>query len=48
MKTAFHCADRVAFLHEGRRHFVGTVEELQASADPVLNDFIDGRSGEQD
>jgi len=48
MKTAFHCADRVAFLHEGIRHFIGTVPELQASSDPVLTDFIEGRSGEQD
>jgi phospholipid/cholesterol/gamma-HCH transport system ATP-binding protein len=48
MKTAFHCADRVAFLHEGRRHFLGTVVELRASNDPVLRDFIEGRSGETD
>lgn len=48
MKTAFHCADRVAFLHEGRRHFIGTVGELQASSDSVLTDFIHGRSGEED
>ena len=48
MKTAFHCADRVSFLHEGRQHFVGTVDELQTSTDPVLTDFIHGRSGEQD
>ena len=48
MKTAFHCADRVAFLHEGRRHFLGTVDELRASIDPVLRDFIEGRSGETD
>ncbi len=48
MKTAFHCADRVAFLHEGRRHFIGTVDELQASSDPVLTNFIHGISGEED
>jgi phospholipid/cholesterol/gamma-HCH transport system ATP-binding protein len=48
MKTAFHCADRVAFLHEGRRHFLGTVNELRASPDPVLCDFIEGHSGETD
>lgn len=48
MKTAFHCADRVAFLHEGRRHFLGTVDELRASADPVITDFIEGRSGDTD
>jgi phospholipid/cholesterol/gamma-HCH transport system ATP-binding protein len=48
MKTAFHCADRVALLHEGRVHFDGSVEELKASADPVIVDFIEGRSGESD
>ena len=48
MKTAFHCADRVALLHEGRVHFDGTVEELKASTDPVMTDFIEGRSGESD
>jgi phospholipid/cholesterol/gamma-HCH transport system ATP-binding protein len=48
MKTAFHCADRVALLHEGRVHFDGSVEELKASSDPVITDFIVGRSGESD
>ena len=48
MKTAFHCADRVALLHEGRVHFDGSVEELKASADPVITDFIEGRSGDSD
>ena len=48
MKTAFHCADRVALLHEGRVHFDGSVEDLKASTDPVITDFIEGRSGESD
>jgi phospholipid/cholesterol/gamma-HCH transport system ATP-binding protein len=48
MKTAFHCADRVALLHEGRVHFDGTVDGLRASTDPVIVDFIEGRSGESD
>lgn len=48
MKTAFHTADRVAFLHEGRIHFHGTPEELRASVDPVITAFIEGRSGEPD
>ncbi|HEV7404853.1 MAG TPA: ABC transporter ATP-binding protein [Chthoniobacteraceae bacterium] len=46
MKTAFHTADRVAFLHEGRIYFNGTVAELRAATDPVLQDFIEGRSPE--
>jgi len=48
MKTAFYCADRVAFLHEGRLHFLGTVAELRASTDLVVQDFIEGRSGDTD
>ena len=48
MKTAFHCADRVAFLHEGLLHFLGTVDELRASPDSVIQDFIEGRSGDTD
>ncbi len=47
MKTAFHTANHVAFLHEGRVYFDGTVEELSASPDPILRDFIEGRSGDQ-
>ncbi len=48
MKTAFHCADRVMFLHEGRVHFLGTIGELKASPDRVIQDFIEGRSGDSD
>jgi phospholipid/cholesterol/gamma-HCH transport system ATP-binding protein len=48
MKTAFHCADHVVMLHEGRVYFTGTIDELQASTDPVITDFIEGRSGEPD
>lgn len=46
MKTAFHTADQIAFLHEGRIYFRGTVAELRASQDEVIVDFIEGRSGE--
>ena len=48
MKTAFHTADRVAFLHEGRIYFTGTAAELRTAQDDVLQDFIEGRSGESD
>jgi phospholipid/cholesterol/gamma-HCH transport system ATP-binding protein len=48
MQTAFHTADRIAFLHEGRIYFLGTVSELRAASDPVIRDFIEGRSGESD
>lgn len=48
MKSAFHVADQVAYLHEGRIYFKGTPQELQASRDPLIQDFIQGRSGETD
>lgn len=48
MKTAFHTADHVVFLHEGRCYFDGTVAELRATTDPVMTDFIEGRSGDTD
>jgi phospholipid/cholesterol/gamma-HCH transport system ATP-binding protein len=46
MKTAFHTADHLAFLHEGRIYFNGSADELRASKDPVLCNFIHGYSGE--
>lgn len=46
MKTAFHTADHVAFLHAGEIYFNGAVEELRQSEDPILQDFIVGRSSE--
>ena len=48
MKSAFHVADRIAFLHEGRIYFNGTPEELKRFNDPLIQDFINGNSGEMD
>jgi phospholipid/cholesterol/gamma-HCH transport system ATP-binding protein len=42
MASAFKIADRIAMLHEGRIHTVGTPAEIQASADPILQQFIRG------
>ncbi len=47
MKSAFHVADHVAYLHEGRIYFRGTPAELQQTSDPILQDFLLGRSEEQ-
>ncbi|HEX4155298.1 MAG TPA: ATP-binding cassette domain-containing protein [Acidobacteriaceae bacterium] len=33
-------ADRVVLLHEGRARFLGTMEEMQRSSDPVLKEFL--------
>jgi phospholipid/cholesterol/gamma-HCH transport system ATP-binding protein len=47
MKNAFHVADRIAYLHEGRIYFHGTPEQLQQSSDSLLQDFLLGRSEER-
>ena len=44
MKSAFHVGDRIAYLHEGRIYFSGTPEEIQASPDPLIQDFLIGRA----
>jgi len=46
MKSANFIADRVAYLHEGRIYFLGTPKELMASGDPLISDFVRGRSHE--
>ena len=46
MVSCYHIADRVALLNEGRIYFSGTTGELRACTDPVVRDFVDGRSGE--
>ena len=47
MKNAFDVADRIAYLHEGRIYFHGTSAELQQSSDPLIQDFLLGRSDGQ-
>lgn len=44
MKSAFHVADQIAYLHDGRIYFHGTAEELKESGDPLMQDFLLGRS----
>jgi phospholipid/cholesterol/gamma-HCH transport system ATP-binding protein len=44
MKSAFDVADRIAYLHEGCVYFHGTATELQQSTDPLIEDFLLGRS----
>jgi phospholipid/cholesterol/gamma-HCH transport system ATP-binding protein len=47
MRSAFTCGDRIAMLHEGAIRQVGTPAELQASDDPVVRQFIEGRPDER-
>ena len=46
MKTAFTTADRIAFLHEGRTYFHDGADALKAARDPIITDFVEGRSGD--
>ena len=43
ISSAFEVADRVAFLHEGKIIFCGSVQETKNSDIPALRDFIEGR-----
>jgi phospholipid/cholesterol/gamma-HCH transport system ATP-binding protein len=40
MRFARRLADRIVFLHQGDARFLGTVEEMDRSADPVLKEFL--------
>ncbi len=42
MVSAYKIADRIAMLHEGRIYAVGTPQEIQASPDPVVRQFVTG------
>ncbi|HEU0034357.1 MAG TPA: ATP-binding cassette domain-containing protein [Kofleriaceae bacterium] len=42
--SIFGIADRVAFLYQGIVHVVATPAELQASTDPIVQQFIRGQS----
>jgi len=41
MRFAQRLADRVLFLHQAKAHFFGTMEEMKASNDEVLRQFLD-------
>jgi phospholipid/cholesterol/gamma-HCH transport system ATP-binding protein len=41
MRFAERLADRVLFLHQGKAHFFGTMDEMKASDDEVLRQFLE-------
>jgi len=43
MRSAYTVGDRIAMLYRGRIRQVGTVDEIRATADPVVRQFIEGR-----
>ncbi|MBW8772358.1 MAG: ATP-binding cassette domain-containing protein [Gemmatimonadetes bacterium] len=46
MRSAYTVGDRIAMLYEGKIRQVGTVKEIQATDDPVVRQFIEGRPDE--
>jgi len=45
MKSAFKIADSIAMLHEGKVIFRGSVEETQATDNPIVSNFVTGGDG---
>jgi phospholipid/cholesterol/gamma-HCH transport system ATP-binding protein len=45
MRSAYTVGDRIAMLYEGKIREVGTVAQIQATDDPVVRQFIEGRPG---
>jgi phospholipid/cholesterol/gamma-HCH transport system ATP-binding protein len=45
MRSAFTVGDRIALLHQGSIRHTGSVDEVRASEDPVVRQFIEGRPG---
>jgi phospholipid/cholesterol/gamma-HCH transport system ATP-binding protein len=41
MRFAERLADRVLFLHQAKAHFFGTMEEMKASDDKILRQFLE-------
>lgn len=41
MRFAQRLADRVLFLHQGKAHFFGTMEEMKQSSDDILRQFLE-------
>ncbi|MEK6607698.1 MAG: ATP-binding cassette domain-containing protein [Myxococcota bacterium] len=44
LRSIFGIADRIAFLYQGRVHALGTPAEFRATTDPIVRQFVEGRS----
>lgn len=44
VNSVLRIADHVALLHEGRIHAFGTPDQIRASEDPAVRQFIEGRA----
>ncbi|MDD5655576.1 MAG: ATP-binding cassette domain-containing protein, partial [Candidatus Omnitrophica bacterium] len=43
MQSVFHIADKVAMVHKGKLVETGTTEQIKISANPYIQQFINGR-----
>jgi phospholipid/cholesterol/gamma-HCH transport system ATP-binding protein len=41
MRFARKLADTVLFLHQAKAHFFGTTEQMEASQDPIIQQFLE-------
>jgi phospholipid/cholesterol/gamma-HCH transport system ATP-binding protein len=48
MRSAFRIADRLVFMKDGLVYWEGTPDELKDSKDPILVNFVEGRSQDSD
>ena len=48
LRSAYAVGDRIAFLYEGRIRAAGPAEEIRATRDPIVRQFLDGRAAEGD
>ena len=48
MRSAFRIADRLTFMKDGLVYWEGTPDELKDSKDPILVNFVEGRSQDSD
>jgi phospholipid/cholesterol/gamma-HCH transport system ATP-binding protein len=47
MKSAMYIADRIIYIHKGKIYFNGKPEELMKSQDPLIKNFVEGKSEDQ-
>jgi len=44
MRSAYTVGTRIAMLYQGRTRWVGTVDEIQNTSDPIVRQFIEGKA----
>ena len=44
MRSAYTVGTRIAMLYQGRVRWVGTVDEIQRTSDPLVRQFIEGKA----